>query len=388
MAAGADLYTAMREVQVPEHLDVGEGYGKTSWNVRAIWEMYAGWFQHRSTTELYGVAPHSIAGDVVHAAGADALVEAARAHTALGRPVQALHLTDLVLAAEPATTGARAAAHRCTRSTAGRHRELLGEGLAHQIDQRTEDARMNSLTFDYTGANVLVTGGTAGIGNGIAQAFAKAGAAVTITGTRASAADYDDDLSAFTYHQCQVRDTDSVDALAASLGDLDILINNAGGPYPAGDEYDPEGYVASVTQNMFGPMRLTMKCYDRLKSSNAPGGASVVNIVSMSAFRSAVFVPGYASSKMGLIALTMNLARRWANDGIRVNAVAPGLIDTRMTHPRWASPKSWTSRSDSHAARPAGHTAGLRRCGVVLCTDAASYITGTSIAVDGGYLTV
>ena len=110
MAAGADLYTAMREVKVPEHLDVGEGYGKTSWNVRAIWEMYAGWFQHRSTTELYGVAPHSIAADVVQAAGADALVEAARAHTAAGRPVQALHLTDLVLTADPDHTGARAAA--------------------------------------------------------------------------------------------------------------------------------------------------------------------------------------------------------------------------------------------------------------------------------------
>jgi alkyl sulfatase BDS1-like metallo-beta-lactamase superfamily hydrolase len=110
MAGGDDLYTAMREVRVPENLDVGEGYGKTSWNVRAIWEMYAGWFQHRSTTELYGVAPQSVAADVVNAAGADALVEAARAHTAGGRAVQALQLTDLVLSAEPDNAGARAAA--------------------------------------------------------------------------------------------------------------------------------------------------------------------------------------------------------------------------------------------------------------------------------------
>ena len=110
MNAGTDLYTAMREVRVPEHLDVGEGYGQTSWNVRAIWEMYAGWFQHRSTTELYGVAPGSVAADVVRAAGADALVEAARAHVASGRPVEALHLTDLVLTAEAAHPAARAAA--------------------------------------------------------------------------------------------------------------------------------------------------------------------------------------------------------------------------------------------------------------------------------------
>ena len=110
MNSGADVYTAMREVTVPEHLDIGEGYGQTSWNVRAIWEMYAGWFQHRSTTELYGVATDAVATDVVGAAGADALVEAARARVDAGQPVQALHLTDLVLAAEPQHSGARAAA--------------------------------------------------------------------------------------------------------------------------------------------------------------------------------------------------------------------------------------------------------------------------------------
>lgn len=110
MNSGADVYTAMREVSVPEHLDIGEGYGQTSWNVRAIWEMYAGWFRHCSTTELYGVAPDSMAADVVAAAGAGALVDAARAHVAAGRPVQALQLTDLVLAAEPEHPVGRAVA--------------------------------------------------------------------------------------------------------------------------------------------------------------------------------------------------------------------------------------------------------------------------------------
>lgn len=110
MNSGADVYTAMSEVKIPEHLDVGEGYGKTSWNVRAIWEMYAGWFQHRSTTELYGVAPTSIATDVVDAAGVFTLVGLARDHVEAGRPVQALHLTDLVLAAEPGHLRARAVA--------------------------------------------------------------------------------------------------------------------------------------------------------------------------------------------------------------------------------------------------------------------------------------
>jgi alkyl sulfatase BDS1-like metallo-beta-lactamase superfamily hydrolase len=99
MNAGTDVHTLMREIVLPEQFDLGEGYGKTSWNVRAICENYAGWFHHRSTTELYDVAPSAVAGDVVAAAGADALLAAARAHLDAGRPVEALQLTDLVLAA-------------------------------------------------------------------------------------------------------------------------------------------------------------------------------------------------------------------------------------------------------------------------------------------------
>lgn len=248
---------------------------------------------------------------------------------------------------------------------------------------------MNSVTFDFTGAHVLVTGATSGIGNAVATAFADAGAAVTITGTRDSPADYDDDLGRFTYRQCRIQEPESVDALADSLGQLDILINNAGGPYPAGDEYDPDGYIASVAQNMFGPMRLTMRCYRKLRASTAAGGASVVNIVSMAAFRSAVAVPGYASAKMGLLALTMNLSRRWAAKGIRVNAIAPGLIETRMTHAALDIPEIADAEIGFHT--PLGRPGTPGDCvgaALFLCTGAASFITGTTVAVDGGYLTV
>ena len=107
MNAGTDVHTLMREVRVPEHLDVGEGYGKTSWNVRAIWENYSGWFHHRSTTELYGVSAAAIAPDLVAAAG--------RARLDAGEPVAALHLTDIVLAAEPDHDEARRTASAATR---------------------------------------------------------------------------------------------------------------------------------------------------------------------------------------------------------------------------------------------------------------------------------
>jgi alkyl sulfatase BDS1-like metallo-beta-lactamase superfamily hydrolase len=110
MNAGSDVFSLMRSVRVPDHLDVGEGYGKTAWNVRAIWENYAGWFHHRSTTELYGVHPWAIAPDLVNAAGADVLVVSARDHQQAGRPVEALQLTDLVLEVDPSHAEARAVA--------------------------------------------------------------------------------------------------------------------------------------------------------------------------------------------------------------------------------------------------------------------------------------
>ena len=107
MVAGADVYTLMRDIRLPDRFDVGEGYGKTAWNVRAIWETYAGWFHHTSTTELYAVPVDAVAADLVAAAGADALVAAARARVAAGEHVEAIHLIELVLAAEPGSSAAR-----------------------------------------------------------------------------------------------------------------------------------------------------------------------------------------------------------------------------------------------------------------------------------------
>jgi glyoxylase-like metal-dependent hydrolase (beta-lactamase superfamily II) len=115
MNAGTDVHTLMRDVALPKRFDLGEGYGRTSWNVRAIWETYAGWFHHRSTTELYDVPASSVSADVVAAAGVDALLDAARAHVEAGRPVEALHLTDLVLTATD-SGAARAVAATATRA--------------------------------------------------------------------------------------------------------------------------------------------------------------------------------------------------------------------------------------------------------------------------------
>lgn len=249
---------------------------------------------------------------------------------------------------------------------------------------------MNGVTFDFTDSNVLVTGGTSGIGHAVASAFAQSGANVTVTGTRGSTQDYETELSRFTYLQCQMLDGDSIDAVVGSLGGLDILINNAGGMFPGGqDEWEPEGFATSVSANLFGPMRLTVGCHDLLKQSTVAGGPSVVNVVSMSSFRSAPFVPGYGSAKAGLVALTMNLARRWVEDGIRVNGVAPGIIHTPMLAPGVDLPTIKDVEIGFHT--PLGRLGTAEDVvGTVLFlgTSAASFVTGTIFAVDGGYLSV
>jgi alkyl sulfatase BDS1-like metallo-beta-lactamase superfamily hydrolase len=98
MNAGKDVYTLMREVTLPPELEVGQGYGKVSWDVRAIWENYSGWFHHRSTTELYPISAADLNADVVDLAGTDALLSRAEEHLGAQRPVQAIHLAELVLA--------------------------------------------------------------------------------------------------------------------------------------------------------------------------------------------------------------------------------------------------------------------------------------------------
>jgi alkyl sulfatase BDS1-like metallo-beta-lactamase superfamily hydrolase len=107
MNAGKDVRSLMREIQLPPELEVGEGYGKVSWDVRAIWENYSGWFHHRSTTELYDTGPEEVSTDIVELAGADRIVARAQEHMAAGRPLHAIHLAEAVVHAESAHAGAR-----------------------------------------------------------------------------------------------------------------------------------------------------------------------------------------------------------------------------------------------------------------------------------------
>ncbi len=133
-------------------------------------------------------------------------------------------------------------------------------------------------------------------------------------------------------------------------------------------------------------MRLTVRSHHALAASDLAGGASVVNLVSMTAFRSTTIVPGYSAAKAALLALTRNLAVHWAGDGIRVNAVAPGLIDTRMTEPMKAFPDLLEAELSRAVLHRMGSPDEVAAAVLFLSCEASAFTTGSVLAVDGGYL--
>jgi len=244
----------------------------------------------------------------------------------------------------------------------------------------------NGVNFDYSGATVLITGGTSGIGLSCARNYHDAGAEVIITGRKESAADYDVDLSGMRYRQLDVSDRDALYTLAASLQKLDILVNNAGGAQ--GDEWDSDNFDQSLNVNLNSVFHLSSACKELLAASDYPGGASIIGIASMTSYFGFQWTPGYGPAKAGLVQLMKTLGMSWGHLGIRANAVAAGLTRTGLTS---FVLDNMQDMVDETLARQ-----GLKRPGapediaaavLFLTSPAASWITGQTLPVDGGFTT-
>ncbi|MBI3503297.1 MAG: SDR family oxidoreductase [Proteobacteria bacterium] len=232
--------------------------------------------------------------------------------------------------------------------------------------------------------HVLVTGGTSGIGEGIARHLAANGWRVTVTGlTPAEAAAFAPD-PAISATALDVTDDAAVAALFAKTDALGGLVNCAGTIQRAGAEFTVEGFRRTIEVNLVGTMRMCLAARPLLAASKG----AIVNTASMLSYFGSPFVPGYSASKGGIVQLTKSLAAAWAADGIRVNAIAPGWIDTALTKPLVEDP----ARSAAILGRTPmdrwGKPEDLGGAVAFLLSDGAKFVTGTTLPVDGGYSSI
>lgn len=228
---------------------------------------------------------------------------------------------------------------------------------------------------------VLVTGGTSGIGAGIAAAFAAHGDEVVATGATAAEVQAAATAPGLAHRVLDVRDGAAVLALVQSLGALDVVVNCAG-VIQRGREHDPEVFAQTLDINLTGSMRVCSAA----RAGLAERRGCIVNTASMLSFFGGGLVPGYSASKGGVAQLTRSLAIAYAAEGIRVNAVAPGWIATALTQALQDDP----ARSAPILARTPlgrwGTPADVAGPVLFLCSEAARFVTGVVLPVDGGYL--
>ncbi len=242
-----------------------------------------------------------------------------------------------------------------------------------------------NVSYNYRGAQILVTGGTSGIGAGIAAAYRDAGAEVTITGTRTGPGEYAEDLKGFRYLQLNLTEDAQIAAVARALPQLDILVNNAGANFMLENEYDPDIFEKGVRVNLTSAYRISHALKDKLARSALPGGASVIGIASLTSYFGVEVVPAYGAAKAGIVQLMKTLSMAWAKDKIRVNAVAAGITESRMTAQMLSMPEMMAPvLARTPLGRP-GKPVDVAGAVLFLTSAAASYVTGQTLLVDGGY---
>lgn len=231
--------------------------------------------------------------------------------------------------------------------------------------------------------NVLVTGGTRGIGRGVTERLLTEGWTVTATGATQAEVDAAGTADRLTNLVLDVTSAGDVAGFMARFESLDALVNCAG-INRRSEEYDLDVFEKVIAVNLTGTMRMCVACHPLLRQS----GGAIVNIASMLSIFGGPLVPAYSASKGGVSQLTKSLAAAWAEDGIRVNAVAPGWIETAMTQAIRDNPERDQLILGRTPMGRWGTPDDVGKMIAMLLTDTAGFVTGTIMPVDGGYSAV
>ena len=236
--------------------------------------------------------------------------------------------------------------------------------------------------FDFAGKNILVIGASrGGIGAAIAAAFAECGASVRITG--AEPEPIEADRGRYPYTELDVADPETVMRFAGTIPALDVLVNCAG-IARRDQEFDPAVFARVLQVNLCGVLHLA----NAFKPHLVAARGSMTNIASMYSTFGSPRVPGYGASKGGVAQLTKSLAVAWAQEGVRVNAVAPGFIVTEQSARSRADATHYQRVLDRTPTGRWGQPEDIAGPVLFLASSAAGFVTGAVLAVDGGYTAV
>jgi len=240
--------------------------------------------------------------------------------------------------------------------------------------------------LDFSGKTALVVGGSSGIGNGIAQAFHARGATVHVWGTRAKAEDYSSaegsDMTGLHYDHMDVADFAAIDAYHPPFSSLDILVLSQGTVIYKRGEFEMGGFQKVMDVNLNSLMACALKFQGMLAAAKG----SLITVSSTAAFHSTRGNPAYNASKTGAVGLTRTLAEAWAKDGIRVNGIAPGLVDTKLTKVTTDDPARLAASIEGIPMRRLGTPEDMAGVALFLASPLAAYVLGQTIPVDGGLI--